>query len=501
MSTSKDFDGILEQWLQASGPQDVPGHVVEAALSEVRTVGQRRGWLRLPAMPRRGMAPLLRGSGRVARLTVLAVLSVTIVAVVVGGIGILVGQLAPAPPTSPPSVAPGPTMTASSSPLSSPLPSSSPAPRPSSTRSAATSSPSATLRLAGLTTITATGKLRIPRSDHLAVRLADGRVLIVGGSRRNGAPYFPYGTAELYDPATRRFSATGSLVKTREVGSATTLRDGRVLVTLDSGAPAELYDPANGTFTETGTPVLKGLGGYIATLLQDGRVLITGGQDLDPQRIATKSVATALLYDPGTGTFEATGPMASPRVWHTATLLTDGRVLVAGGNAGGVEASSPAELYDPQTRTFSVTGDLSHGRAYATAALLTDGRVLVAGGGTVDVEDRFPLAWGELYDPITGTFSEAPSTPSPLPGQPQVLPDGRVLLVDVAAKCCFQTVAIYDPPSRDLTGPSTDLYWSGVASTTVLADGDILVAGGAIDDAGTGLDAAFLISVEPPPTP
>jgi hypothetical protein len=117
-------------------------------------------------------------------------------------------------------------------------------------------------------------------------------------------------------------------------------------------------------------------------------------------------LADGIAYDPGTGTFAATGPMATARGFVTATRLSDGRVLIAGGDPGSWDQSGPelasTELYDPRTGTFSATGSMTTPRDAHTATLLLDGRVLITGG-----DDRFrhPIASAELYDPTTGTFS------------------------------------------------------------------------------------------------
>ncbi len=207
-------------------------------------------------------------------------------------------------------------------------------------------------------------------------------------------------------------SATASPTA-RELHTATVLSDGRVLIAggVDMDIPevlvsAELYDAATGTFSPTG-PMATARAGHTATLLSDGRVLIAGGRNLDGGRDWI-ALSSAELYDPATGTFSPTGPMATARTGHTATLLSDGRVLIAGGDAGG-DVVTTAELYDPKTGTFSPTGSLATARELHTATLLSDGRVLIAGGS----DGSRDLASAELYDAKTGAFSPTGSMSTP----------------------------------------------------------------------------------------
>jgi hypothetical protein len=254
-------------------------------------------------------------------------------------------------------------------------------------------------------TFSPTGSMTTAREDHTATLLRDGRVLIVGG---DDATSHGLATAELYDPKTGTFSPTGSMSTTRGFHTATLLADGRVLVAggdtagwTPSGnlATAELYDPKTGTFTATGS--MAAVRAYHdATLLADGRVLVTGGADE-----SGTEVPSAEIYDPKTGTFTAAGTMTIARVYHTATLLADGRVLIVG---GGSDYTSflfipTAEIFDPKTGTFTKTGSLATARTNHAATLLASGRVLVTGGYGATA----PLASAELYDPKTGTFSPA----------------------------------------------------------------------------------------------
>ena len=153
--------------------------------------------------------------------------------------------------------------------------------------------------------------------------------------------------------------------------------------------------------------------GYsLATRLADGRVLMAGeliginGQVRSPGY----SSAPPEIYDPRTGVFEATEPMTTPRQGAAIVLLADGQVLVAGGrdlqgNPSQASISATAELFDLRTGTFTQTGPMAVPRFGATASLLGDGRVLVAGGErSQDADGLHPAASSELYDPVAGTF-------------------------------------------------------------------------------------------------
>lgn len=255
---------------------------------------------------------------------------------------------------------------------------------------------------------TPTGSLGTARQGHTATLLPNGKVLVAGGHNSSGT----VGTSELYDPASGTWAPTGNLVQKRELHRAALLQNGKVLVAggvngpITSGghlASAELYDPATGTWTATGSMGVKRIL-HTMTLLANGEVLVAGGSNDSTSNIY---LASAELFDPATGMWTATGSLPGPRQFHTATLLLNGKVLVAGGRnrvavPGGYSniVLVNAELYDPASGTWTSTGSLLAAREAHTATLLPDGRVIAAGGQNSDY-----LASAELYDPANGTWS------------------------------------------------------------------------------------------------
>jgi hypothetical protein len=199
-----------------------------------------------------------------------------------------------------------------------------------------------------------------------------------------------------------------------------------------------------------------------ATLLADGRVLVAGGHGGDRQDPASRG---AELYDPTTGQWTETGRMVhARRSGHTATLLPNGQVLVAGGSAyqgkgGGPFPRSDAEVYDPTTGTWAETGAMTVARSGQIATLLPDGTVLVVGGYGADFR---PARGAEVYDPSTGTWAGTRSLPSPkisLTGivGATVISNGRVLVVGSTPRNRVASVQEYDPASRT---------WRHIASTS-----------------------------------
>jgi hypothetical protein len=297
---------------------------------------------------------------------------------------------------------------------------------------------------------TATGRMSVGRTHHTATLLSGGKVLVAGGVNIvNGvASAVASASAELYDPGTGSWTATGSMAVARTDHTATLLPDGKVLVAGGFGVKsAELYDPNTGTWTNAGA-MTHDRAKHTATLLLDGTVLVVGGFSGHGNLIATSS---AELYDPATGIWSATGAMARGRAGQIAVLLPDGHVLVAGGSTAGdsFHSTASADLYDPATRSWTATGSMNSALVYAAATLLPDGTVLVAGGysGTDNFPPVGPAAAG-LYHPDTGTWTATPEmTAARTSPTATLLRDGSVLVTGgrtrPALGTAFDTAEIY----------------------------------------------------------
>jgi hypothetical protein len=306
---------------------------------------------------------------------------------------------------------------------------------------------------------TATGSMVETRFGESVTLLPDGQVLMAGG---NSAYFdgFPSASAELYDPRTGRWTATGSMNTGRAGHGAVLLADGRVLVIGGAGvAPlpeAEIYDPSTGAWTATANLVSPPTF-TTATRLLDDRILVTGvGDTIGLER-------SAELFDPVSGRWSAAAPMNVARTSHTATLLPDGQVLVVGGGCCGKKAIASAELFDPVTGKWTETGQLASARRRHSAVLLADGEVLVYGGDNNGVA----VKTAELYDPATGTWA---ATASPRnDGAAVRLGDGRVLVKGQASG------ELYDPAKGSWSSVGGPTHGHLDYTTTLLLDGRVLV--------------------------
>lgn len=341
----------------------------------------------------------------------------------------------------------------------------------------------------------ATGNLSAVRIHHTATLLANGKVLVVGGTNANESVCLS--SAELYDPATGVWTYTGSLNGGRAGHTATLLANGKVLVAggayLDnlisppdmySRYSAELYDPATGVWTYAGSlNAARDL--HTATLLANGKVLVTGGERKGflTSRILLDS---AELYNPATGVWTPTGNLNTVRLYHTATLLANGKVLVTGGLNGN--SLSSAELYHPATGVWTTTGYLNGGRELHKATLLANGKVLVIAGMWSMYNMSTRLNSAELYDPATGVWTYTGSLNVERVGHTAtLLANGKVLVAGGYNNGYLRSAELYDPATGVWT-PTANLNTGRSRHTAILlANGKVLVALGSGGDTSAEL--------------
>lgn len=322
----------------------------------------------------------------------------------------------------------------------------------------------------------------------VGARLEDGRVLVAGGYRSLSGRFEPEAsfflrTAEIFDPATGSWHATGSLNQARFGAAVVTLpTTGKVLAAGGSAGDnavitpsAELYDPAAGTWAFTLAMSVCRVS-PTASVLASGDVLVAGGVGCDGA-----AQATAEIYHAATGEWTPAAAMATPRWGQSATVLPDGRVLVAGGRSSGVgrreRVVASAELYDPERDRWVPAAPMLEGRVLHAAGLLSSGEVIVAGGHLQDPDDpHSATASAELYDPRADAWSRAGSMHARREeGGSAVLPDGTFLMAGGGQQASAE---VFLPSSRTwaLTAPMSTIHDD--AQLTVLPAGDVLIAGG-----------------------
>jgi len=317
----------------------------------------------------------------------------------------------------------------------------------------------------------------VGRGYHTATLLPDGKVLVVAGSQTVRI----LAGAQLYDPSARTWSSAGTLSTPRSLHTATLLHSGKVLVVggssdlpfyLGSLASAELYDPQTNTWALAAsmhTPRSY----HTATLLSDGRVLVVGGIEATND-VSGTVLGSAELYDPVTNSWTTAAPLPFARARHTALLLADHRVLVIGGTDSAYPASTSyfptAEIYDPAAQSWSLVGKMNSARVEATATLLPDNRVLVVGDEGVNERTA------EIFDPRTDGW-----LPIPDPGVGRAehvavaLRNGTVLVAGGVGETSAQ---LFDWRRNAWTNAGALTVIRASATATVLADGQVLIAGG-----------------------
>lgn len=309
-------------------------------------------------------------------------------------------------------------------------------------------------------TWTTTGSLSTKRTRFTTTLLKNGKLLAVGGAPVNEDRQTDsaLASAELYDPASAKWSGTRDLATARYAHSATLLISGKVLVVGGLGrgadqkpatlASAEVYDPGTGKWSTTKS-LATGRYLHSATLLESGKVLVAGGANLVGADL--NPLADAELYDPETGTWSVM-PMPIARYGHTATPLADRKVLLVGGYRKGPDSYVQTSLYDPTNSKWTMASGSGGRRVHHSAALLNSGRVLVIGGvthpggggtaGSADAAGRTNAV--EMYNPESDTWGVT----GPLPLVPQgqeaaALSDGNVLVVVVAGEAEQQALSAW----------------------------------------------------------
>ncbi len=315
---------------------------------------------------------------------------------------------------------------------------------------------------------------------HTATVLQSGKVLVSGGI---DAPRNPAASVEIFDPLGGTWSSTSPMTYQRAAHAAVRLPNGRVLVVSGTSMPSatEIYDPLAGGRASTGALVHPGLFLPTLTLLPNGKVLVRG--------VAGTTYVTE-LFDPATGLWSSAGTPTEPRYFHTATLLSNGLVLVTGGIRPSPNPMVPqttiasAELYDPSTNSWTTTGSLNVGREMHTATRMTDGRVLVTGGvapyGTV-------IGASEIYEPTSQTWT---STSASIQGfhQAVLLTDGTVLVAGgggMGAMGSPSSSAFIFRPTANTWNVTRSLVTPRDSATLLrLNSGSALIIGGRSDDGG-----------------
>jgi hypothetical protein len=312
--------------------------------------------------------------------------------------------------------------------------------------------------------------MSVPRSSHTSTLLPDGRVLVAG-----------FGNSEIFNPTNDALSNALPLKTPRLAHSATLLRDGRVLVAggstnfIDAIDSVELFNPLAGVWSNA-TPLRATRSAHTATLLLSGKVLVAGGV---PGGLFAAPVASAEIFDPATGLWMAISNMTSRRVGHSATLLSNGKVLVAGGTADSFGANSltNAEVFEPATGIWMPTAPMATARSGHRGTLLPNGTVLVAGG----IPGSFSLAVtnAEIFDPVTETWSPtAPMSAGRQNHTATLMPDGRVLAVGGSGQGYLASAEYYDPAARSWQAAGTKAVGTASHAATLLPDGRVLVTGG-----------------------
>ena len=334
-------------------------------------------------------------------------------------------------------------------------------------------------------TFSATGSMTMLRNMHVAATLQNGQVLVAGGNTQ---------TAELFNPVTGTWKSTGSMSTARTGAQAVTLKDGRVLVIGNNiigtaASTCEIYNPATGTFTLSGNLPEQRFGAS-AVLLSDGRVMLSGGgMPGNPYGNTTPIYAdlTTLIWTPATGQWAYGPALATPHMNGTATALPNGKVLVAGGTDQSNNLTANAEIVDPAALWGVATGGMSVARQTAVATLQSDGTVLMAGGQINSPTGPIMTASLESYSPTTGTWQSAGNmTTSRANFTTSTLGNGNLLIAGGAT--VNPTTNVFSVVQ------AADLIKPGVAPGTGCVAGGLTIPVSSIAVAANGMTNPFPIN-------
>ena len=332
---------------------------------------------------------------------------------------------------------------------------------------------------------TTSGELLQSHASTHVVLVSGGKVLIVGDDNLF-APGPPSATeAELWDPATSKWTVTGGLNAPRDLFAAVSLKDGRALITggvndnYISYSSTKLYDPSAGTFSQPGLMVYARTS-PAWTVLADGRVMAISGVYYNG--VSNKVVTAVEIFDPVKGTWSGTGPLNVGRIGAQAVTLADGAVLVVGGTDINSTTLSSAELWDPVSGKWTVIGSLVQARDDFTLVALLDGSALVAGGLNPSAVPETALASAERLDRGTGTWKAAAKMATAAASRiSATLANGRILIAGGrvgAWKAAVNAAEIFDPAAGTWTATVPMPMTLERSGAVLLSDGSVLVAGG-----------------------
>lgn len=341
-----------------------------------------------------------------------------------------------------------------------------------------------------------TASMSVERFNHTSTTLSNGDVLVAGGAQH--VLGFAVSSAEIYDAQSGTFFSTQSMYSPRNQHTGTLLMDGSVLVAggnlehyITTLSSAELYLPSSDSFSPTGRMSSPRFN-HTSTLLNDGTVLETGGATVTWTSdssgfpvVNIRPISSAEIFSPVTRASSSPGYMNIARMSHTATILTDGTVLIAGGGYDGLSPTSSAEIYNPVIGSFRLTkGRMDEQRIFHSAVLLSNGRVLITGGSN---NGGSFTNTAEIYDPLSETFTFTANHMNERRGLHAsiLLDDGNVLItggsIDLSAFGSYNA-ELYNPSRDEFTprGPMTSRRLIHTMNRT--NNGRILICGGLAQD-------------------